>query len=133
MDAAIARLVRDSYDLRVKSFEIPQARADVLTASLRANPMVFGTASSVPYAPYSPQRPGEVNFSATVIYPFDVSHKRQAAPWLPQAGRAVIEANQDAVRIDLERCTWLTWTWPPCARRCALPRPAATDCGVCRN
>ncbi len=45
MDAAIDRLVRYSYDLRVKSFEIPQARADVLTASLRANPMVFGTAS----------------------------------------------------------------------------------------
>lgn len=104
MDAAIDRLVRYSYDLRVKSFEIPQARADVLTASLRANPMVFGTASSVPYAPYSPQRPGEVSFSATVIYPFDVSHKRQARTVVAAQAERVIEAQyQDAVRNDLDK------------------------------
>jgi cobalt-zinc-cadmium efflux system outer membrane protein len=104
LDAAMDRLVRASYDLRTKSFEIPQARADVLTASLRANPLVFGTASNVPYAPYSPQRPGEVNFSATVIYPFDVSHKRQARTIVAAQAERVIEAQyQDAVRIDLDR------------------------------
>ncbi|MES1213519.1 MAG: TolC family protein, partial [Singulisphaera sp.] len=104
LDAAIDRLVRYSYDLRVKMFEIPQARADVLTASLRANPMVFGTASAVPYAPYSPQRPGEVNFSATVIYPFDVAHKRRARTVVAVQAERVIEAQyQDAVRLDLDK------------------------------
>jgi cobalt-zinc-cadmium efflux system outer membrane protein len=103
LDAAIDRLVRYSYDLRTKSFEIPQARADILTASLRANPMVFGSASSIPYAPYSPQRPGEVNFSATVIYPLDVSHKRRARTIVASRAERVIEAQyQDAVRVDLD-------------------------------
>jgi outer membrane protein, heavy metal efflux system len=103
LDAAIDRLVRYSYDLRTKSFEIPQARADILTASLRANPMVFGSASSIPYAPYSPQRPGEVNFSATVIYPLDVSHKRRARTIVASQAERVIEAQyQDAVRVDLD-------------------------------
>src|SRR5262245_40555286 len=37
LDQAIERLVRENYDLRSKLMEIPQARADVLTASLRAN------------------------------------------------------------------------------------------------
>jgi outer membrane protein, heavy metal efflux system len=104
LDTAIDRLVRYSYDLRTKSFEIPQARADILTASLRANPMVFGSASSIPYAPYSPQRPGEVNFSATVIYPLDVSHKRRARTIVASQAERVIEAQyQDAVRVDLDQ------------------------------
>ncbi len=76
----------------------------MLTASLRANPMVFGTASAIPYQPYSPQRPGEVNFSATVIYPLDVSHKRQARTVVAAQAERVIEAQyQDAVRIDLDK------------------------------
>jgi outer membrane protein, heavy metal efflux system len=104
LDAAIDRLVRYNYDLRTKSFEIPQARADLLTASLRANPMVFGTASSIPYAPYSPQRPGEVNFSATVIYPLDVSNKRRGRTIVASQAERVIEAQyQDAVRVDLDK------------------------------
>ena len=104
LDAAIEQLMRAGYDLRIKSFEIPQARADILTASLRANPMIFGTASSIPYAPYSPQRPGEVNFSATVIYPLDVSHKRRARTVVAVQAERVIEAQfQDAVRIDLDQ------------------------------
>ena len=49
LDAAINQLVRQNYDLRTKWMEIPQARADVLTASLRANPLVFGSVSSIPY------------------------------------------------------------------------------------
>ena len=50
----------------------------MLTASLRANPLVFGTVSSIPYGSYSMQRPGQTSYSATVIYPIDVSRKRAA-------------------------------------------------------
>ncbi|HWB11338.1 MAG TPA: hypothetical protein VG826_19065 [Pirellulales bacterium] len=49
LDQAIERLVRDSPDLRSKRYEIPQARADVLTASLRANPLYFLSAANYPY------------------------------------------------------------------------------------
>ncbi len=45
-----------------------------------------------------------MNFSATVIYPFDVSHKRQARTVVAAQAERVIEAQyQDAVRIDLDK------------------------------
>ncbi len=104
LDGAIALLVRQNYELRTKRFDIPQSRADVLTASLRANPLVFGSIASVPYGSYSPQRPGEITYSATVIYPFDVSHKRLARTEVAARAGQVIEAQyQDAVRLELDR------------------------------
>ncbi len=104
LDIAITLLVRQNYDLRTKWLEIPQARADVLTASLRANPLVFGTVSSIPYGSYSQQRPGETSYSATVIYPVDVSHKRAARTEVACEAQRVLEAQyQDAVRLAIDR------------------------------
>ena len=103
LDAAIEILVRNNIDLRTKAYEIPKARADVLTASLRANPMVFGSISSLPYGSYSPTRPGESTYSATVIYPFDVSHKRISRTEVASRAQQVLEAQyQDAVRIEID-------------------------------
>jgi cobalt-zinc-cadmium efflux system outer membrane protein len=45
-------------DLYSKSFEIPQAEADILTASLRANPVLYSDVQCVPYGNFSIQRPG---------------------------------------------------------------------------
>ncbi|HEY1785902.1 MAG TPA: TolC family protein [Pirellulales bacterium] len=104
LDLAINQLVRQNYDLRTKWMEIPQARADVLTASLRANPLVFATASSIPYGSYSAQRPGQQDYSATVIYPVDVSHKRAARTEVACEAQRVLEAQyQDAVRLAIDR------------------------------
>ena len=104
LDDAINRLVRQNYDLRTKWMEIPQARADVLTASLRANPLVFGSIGSVPYGSFSQQRPGNTNYSATVIYPIDVSHKRAARTEVACEAQRVLEAQyQDAVRLAIDR------------------------------
>jgi cobalt-zinc-cadmium efflux system outer membrane protein len=104
LDAAINQLVRQNYDLRTKWMEIPQARADVLTASLRANPLVFASASSIPYGSYSAQRPGQADYSATVIYPVDVSHKRAARTEVACEAQRVLEAQyQDAVRLAIDR------------------------------
>jgi cobalt-zinc-cadmium efflux system outer membrane protein len=97
LDVAIERLVRENYDLRSKAFEIPQARADELTAGLRANPFVFATASSFPYQAYSPTRPGDNNYSMTVIHPFDLNHKRRARVEVASRARAVLE-----VRIEID-------------------------------
>ncbi|HTU23745.1 MAG TPA: TolC family protein [Pirellulales bacterium] len=104
LDEAINRLVKQNYDLRTKWMEIPQARADVLTASLRANPLVFGSVSQIPYGNYSAQRPGERDYSATVIYPLDVSHKRTARTEVACEAQRVLEAQyQDAVRLAIDR------------------------------
>jgi cobalt-zinc-cadmium efflux system outer membrane protein len=103
LDMAIERLVRSNVDLRTKALEIPQARADVLTASLRANPLAFANASSVPYGSYSPDRPGANGYSATVIYPFDVSRKRLSRTDVASRAQRVLEAQyQDAVRLEMD-------------------------------
>jgi cobalt-zinc-cadmium efflux system outer membrane protein len=103
LDMAIDTLVQNNIDLRTKAFEIPKSRADVLTASLRSNPMVFATASSIPYGSYSIQRPGDNSYSATVIYPFDVSHKRLARTEVASRAHGVLEAQyQDAVRQEID-------------------------------
>jgi len=103
LDQAIERLVRENYDLRGLAYEIPQARADVLTAGLRSNPFVFGTASGYPYQPYSPSRPGENTYSMTVIQPIDVNRKRLARIDVATRARQVLEAQyQDAVRIEID-------------------------------
>lgn len=103
LDAAIGRLVEKNHELRSKYYEIPQARADVLTASLRANPMLFGTAGGLPYGSYSTQRPGNATYGATVIYPVDIGRKRLARTDVAQRAEKVIEAQyQDAVRMQIE-------------------------------
>jgi cobalt-zinc-cadmium efflux system outer membrane protein len=104
LDNAIALLVRQNYDLRSKWFEIPQSRADVLTASLRANPLLFGNVGGIPYQAYSAARPGNLNYSGTIIYPVDISHKRRARTEVASQAHAVIEAQyQDAVRRTIDR------------------------------
>ncbi|HUY31449.1 MAG TPA: TolC family protein [Pirellulales bacterium] len=103
LDQAIEKLVRENYDLRSKAYEIPQARADVLTAGLRANPFVFGTASSYPYQAYSPSRPGQNSYSMTVIQAIDVNRKRLARIEVATRAKQVLEAQyQDAVRIEID-------------------------------
>lgn len=103
LEEAIEQLARNNYDLRSKAYEIPQARADVLTAGLRANPFVFFSASSYPYKAYSPARPGENGYSMTVIHPFDINRKRRAREIAASRALQVLEAQyQDAVRLAIE-------------------------------
>jgi hypothetical protein len=71
LDEAIDRLVHENLDLRSKFYEIPQAKADILTASLRANPVFYADAQLVPYGRYTRTQPGgqtqyDVNISMPV-------------------------------------------------------------------
>jgi cobalt-zinc-cadmium efflux system outer membrane protein len=88
--------------LRIKYQEIPKADADVLTAGLRGNPLVFASADEVPYGSYSPQRPGENGYGVTVIQPIDINHKRDLRIAVAQRAKRVLEAQyQDAVRLEI--------------------------------
>ncbi len=103
LDMAIERLLRTNYDLGTKSREIPKAEADILTAGLRANPLIFGSADNVPYGNYSSQRPGQNGYSFTLIQPFDVNGKRRARVVVARQAKKVLEAQyQDAVRQEID-------------------------------
>lgn len=104
LDTAIEILVHQNLDLRVKYLEIPQAQADVLTAGLRANPLVFGDAQLVPYGQYnSATNPGgPTQYDVNVSYPLDVSRKRRARIVAASQAKRVLEAQyQDAVRQEI--------------------------------
>jgi len=103
LDMAIDRLVHVSYSLLSKFQEIPQAQADILSAGLRANPLLFFSADSVPYGTYSPRRPGNTGYGITWIQPLDVNQKRCARLDVAQRAKVVLEAQyQDAVRLEID-------------------------------
>ncbi len=103
LEQAIARLVAVNPDLSVKFREIPKADADILTAGLWANPLLFSSASGVPYGSYSPTRPGSNGYSITLVQPFDINGKIRARTQLARAGKQVLGAQyQDAVRLEVE-------------------------------
>jgi cobalt-zinc-cadmium efflux system outer membrane protein len=103
LDMAIQRLSQVNFGLRTKFQEIPKAQADILSAGLRGNPLVFGSADNVPYGSYSPQRPGENGYSVVLIQPIDVNQKRKVRVLVAQQAKRVLEAQyQDAVRLEID-------------------------------
>jgi cobalt-zinc-cadmium efflux system outer membrane protein len=103
LDAAIDRLIRCSRDLRTKFFEIPQAEADVLTAGLRENPLLFYSSGGVPYGSYAPNRPGEITHGLSLVYPLDYSGKRRTKVEVARLEKLVLEAQYlDAVRLQVD-------------------------------
>lgn len=103
LDAALQRLISANLDLRSRYLEIPQARADILTASLYANPLLYFDTQLVPYGRYSPQRPGgQTQWDLNISHPIDISGKRRARIRVATAAKSVIEAQfQDSVRIEI--------------------------------
>ena len=55
------------------------AKADILTAGLRANPILYSDVQCVPYGSFSRARPGgQTQYDVNVSYPLDITRKRQA-------------------------------------------------------
>ena len=104
LDQAIDRLIQANLDLKSKFFEIPQAKADILTSSLRANPVFYADAQLVPYGQYTRQRPGgQTQYDVNISYPLDLSRKRQARTASAVRATQVVEAQyQDAVRQTID-------------------------------
>lgn len=103
LDVAVAIIADHSLALRAKFQEIPKATADVLTAGMRANPLLFGSVDEIPYGNYSPARPGEKAYSVTVIQPIDINRKRVYRVVSAERARDVLQAQyQNAVRLEID-------------------------------
>ena len=106
LEKAIDIALERSLDLRQKFFEIPMARADVLQASLRANPVFYQDGQLLQYKglPFSRSRPGgPQQYDTNITYPLDISGKRLARTAVATRAVKVMEAlYQDAVRQRID-------------------------------
>jgi cobalt-zinc-cadmium efflux system outer membrane protein len=104
LDTALDLLMQRNLALIALRFEIPMAQADVLTASLRANPIFYADAQLVPYGNYTTARPGgQTQYDVNISIPIDYSRKRQARTQVAVAAKCVTEAQfQDAVRLQVD-------------------------------
>ena len=104
LDTAIDRLVRENLALKALRWQIPASRADVLTASLRANPVLYADAQLVPYGRYTRDRPGgQTQYDVNVSHPIDYSGKRLARTASARVNLNVQEVlYQNAVRVEID-------------------------------
>ncbi len=104
LDAAIERMLAANIDLAALKQELPQAEADILTAGLRSNPLLYGDSQFIPYgANNASRRPiGPSQYDIAITYPVDVSGKRHARVRVACEARRVVQAQyQDAVRRQI--------------------------------
>jgi cobalt-zinc-cadmium efflux system outer membrane protein len=103
VDQAIELLIRDNLDLKARAYEIPSAQADVLTASLRGNPILYADGQLIPYGSYSPNRQGgPAQADLNISQPIDYSRKRLARIASAMKTKRAVELQyQDAVRVQI--------------------------------
>lgn len=104
LDTVIETLVQRNLDLEAARLEIPMSDADILTASLRSNPVFYADYQLLPYGHYSFMRPGGPQQSdVNINYPLDISRKRHARTQSAAVAKKVTEAQlQDAIRLQID-------------------------------
>jgi outer membrane protein, heavy metal efflux system len=106
LDAAISITLERSRDLRAKFYEIPQAKADILQASLRANPVFYqdGQLLAYPGSHFSRSVPGGPSqYDTNVTFLLDVTRQRQARTMVATRAEKVLEAQyQEAIRQRID-------------------------------
>ncbi len=104
IDDAIDLLIKQNLDLIAFRMEVPMAEADILTASLRANPIFYADTQLIPYGHYSFLRPGGPPQSdVNITYPLDITFKRRMRIQQYRIAKKVTEAQlQDAVRNQID-------------------------------
>lgn len=104
LDAAIERIMAGNLDVRALRHELTQADADILTAGLRTNPLVYMDTQFIPYGSFSNQRPGgPTQYDLNITLPIDVSQKRQARTVVARMAKSALEAQfQDVVRRQID-------------------------------
>jgi cobalt-zinc-cadmium efflux system outer membrane protein len=108
LEQAVTITLERSRDLQAKFQEIPMARADILQANLRANPVFYQDGQLLQYRGPStqftraaPGGPSQVDTNIT--YPLDVSFKRLARTMVASRAERVLEAQfQDAIRNRID-------------------------------
>ena len=104
LDTAIERMLCANLDLQALRQEIPQAQADILSAGLRSNPLLYGDTQFIPYGPsFTNARPGgPTQYDFNITYPIDISGKRLARVRVAKLAKSGVEAQyQDAVRRQI--------------------------------
>ena len=102
VEKAVCLLISNNLELRARFSEISQADADILTASLRTNPIFFADTQQIPYGSYNGAGTA-IQYDVNMVHPLDLSHKRQARMRSAAIGREVVEARyRDAVRLAID-------------------------------
>ncbi|NBX29266.1 TolC family protein [bacterium] len=104
LDAAIERMMAANLDIRALRHELTQADADVLTAGLRTNPLIYMDTQFIPYGSFSNQRPGgPTQYDINITLPMDLSRKRQSRTVVARMARSTLEAQfQDVTRRQID-------------------------------
>jgi cobalt-zinc-cadmium efflux system outer membrane protein len=104
LDDAIGVLLRQNLALLALRYEVPMARADLLTAGLRNNPIFYADSQLIPYQSYGNRRPGgQTQYDINVTFPIDVTGKRRARMAVAARAADATEAQlQDAVRLQID-------------------------------
>jgi cobalt-zinc-cadmium efflux system outer membrane protein len=106
LERAIDITLERSRDLRAKFYEIPQARADILQASLRANPVFYQDGQLLAYPGYHFSRTvpgGPSQYDTNMTFLLDVARQRQARTLVAERALKVLEAQfQEAVRQRID-------------------------------
>jgi cobalt-zinc-cadmium efflux system outer membrane protein len=101
---AVDTLIRNNLELKVRSSDISQADSDVITANLHNNPILYADTQGVPYGAYSRDSTGgPTQFDINIVYPLDLSHKRQARTKAAVVARDFVVASyRDAIRLTVD-------------------------------
>ena len=104
LDAAIERMTVANLDVRGLRHELTQADADILTAGLRNNPLIYMDTQFIPYGSFSNAKPGgPTQYDLNITYPIDMSGKRQSRTVVARMARSTLEAQfQDVVRRQID-------------------------------
>jgi len=102
-DAALDRMMGSNLDIRALRHELTQADADILTAGLRTNPLVYVDSQFIPYRPFGSDNPGgPTQYDVNLTLPMDVSGKRKSRTVVARVARSALEAQfQDVVRRQI--------------------------------
>ena len=104
LDMALDRMLAANLDIRAIKHELTQADADILTAGLRANPLIYMDSQFIPYGSFDNQRPGgPTQYDLNITLPVDVSRKRQSRTVVARMARSTLEAQfQDVTRRQID-------------------------------
>jgi len=107
LDAMLEQMMVSNLDIRALRHELSQADADVLTAGLRTNPLIYMDTQFIPYGSFTDARPGgPTQYDLNITYPLDVSQKRQARTVVARMAKSTIEAQfQDVVRRQVDNAS----------------------------